>query len=200
MAVGNGDQVRTNNLVQGFDNNMQTLPSEAPFFVYGTNEPYIGLTVQIGGFLYTTVGGALEGDSYQLVANPQSLPDNINPDDNNIPPNIGPGGMTDNPVVRTFVSRVIYYRQDGTIVPPGSDLHQHRDGTIMLGHDPINMGAIVTRTNPNDNGGGDGGNGGNTGGGVGPGPQPNPNPGMSGQSNPQGGKSGPGQGGPVGGY
>ena len=37
MAVGNGDQVRTNNLVQG-SNNMQTLPQEAPFFVYGTNE------------------------------------------------------------------------------------------------------------------------------------------------------------------
>ena len=55
---------------------------------------------------------------------------------------------TNNPVTRTFVSRVVYYRQDGSSVPVGSDLHEHQDGTIMLGHDPNNMGAIVTRNRP----------------------------------------------------
>ena len=44
---------------------------EAPYKVYGTNEPYNGLTVEVGGFLYTTVGGALEGNSLQLTANVQ---------------------------------------------------------------------------------------------------------------------------------
>ena len=37
--------------------------------IYGTNESYNGLTVEIGGYLYTTVGGALEGNSLQLVPN-----------------------------------------------------------------------------------------------------------------------------------
>jgi len=98
--------------------------------VYGTNEEYVGLTVEIGGFQYSTRGGALEGDSMQLVATATST---TNP----------------NPVTRTFVSRVTYYRADGTPVPPGSNLHQHADGTIMLGHDPNNMGVIVTTQNPN---------------------------------------------------
>ena len=39
----------------------------AQYKIYGTNEPYIGKTLEIGGLLYTTKGGALEGDSYQLV-------------------------------------------------------------------------------------------------------------------------------------
>jgi len=37
--------------------------------IYGTNEPYSGRTVEVGGQLYTTVGGALEGNSYQVIAN-----------------------------------------------------------------------------------------------------------------------------------
>jgi len=51
---------------------------------------------------------------------------------------------TSNPVTRTFVSRVAYYTRDGSTVNPGTKLHQHADGTVMLGHDPNNMGAIVT--------------------------------------------------------
>ena len=35
--------------------------------VYGTNEPYSGLTVELGGLQYSTVGGALEGFSLQLT-------------------------------------------------------------------------------------------------------------------------------------
>ena len=107
----------------------------AQYKIYGTDEPYSGMTVEIGGFMYSTVGGALEGNSMQLVAN---TPMNANPDMN----------QNNNPVTRTFVSRVTYYRQDGTPVAPGVDLHQHADGTIMLGHDPENMGEIVTRTQP----------------------------------------------------
>ncbi len=38
----------------------------AQYRIYGTDEPYNGLTVEIGGFMYSTIGGALEGDSYQL--------------------------------------------------------------------------------------------------------------------------------------
>ena len=44
--------------------------NNAPYKVYGTNEPYSGMTVEIGGFLYTTDGGTLQGDSLQLTANP----------------------------------------------------------------------------------------------------------------------------------
>ena len=39
----------------------------AQYKIYGTDEPYNGLTVEIGGFMYSTVGGALEGNSYQLT-------------------------------------------------------------------------------------------------------------------------------------
>ena len=69
----------------------------APYKVYGTNEPYNGLTVEVGGFLYTTVGGALEGNSLQLTANvqpqqTQPIPPNGN-GNNVVPPAIG-AGMT----------------------------------------------------------------------------------------------------------
>ena len=98
--------------------------------IYGTDKLYTGRTVEFGGFLYSTEGGAYEGNSVQLVGTSTDVP-------------------VDNPVTRTFVSRVLYFRQDGTPVPRGTNLHQHADGTIMLGHDPNNMGAIVTRQNPN---------------------------------------------------
>ena len=107
----------------------------AQYRVYGTNEPYNGLTVKIGGYHYTTDEGTLQGDSLQLVPI-----NNVSTQQQNQTPN--------NPVTRTFVSRVVYYRQDGSSVPVGSDLHEHQDGTIMLGHDPNNMGAIVTRNRP----------------------------------------------------
>ena len=123
----------------------------AQYKIYGTGEMYSGLTVDVGGYMYTTEGGALEGDSVQLIAGGGSNP-NIN--------------QNNNPVTRTFVSRVTYYRQDGTTVARGTNLHQHQDGTIMLGHDPNNMGAIVTTTNPNPPiGSGNGGSGNTTPGG-----------------------------------
>jgi hypothetical protein len=114
--------------------------------VYGTNENYSGLTVEIGGFMYSTVGGALEGNSLQLVA---GIGDSEQqPQMGTIEGQTGVNPVISNPVTRTFVSRKTYYRQDGTPVPSGAELHQHQDGTIMLGHDPNNMGAIVTSTPP----------------------------------------------------
>ena len=153
--------------IDGFDPESNT----SGLKVYGTDEPYNGKTVNIGGHLYTTRGGALEGDSLQLYGNGSFGDDlgydNFDPDrasgfgddlgiDGFDPERRnGSGNMnqqrnqtSSNPVTRTFVSRVVYYRQDGTVVPSGSELHQHADGTIMLGHDPNNMGAIVTRTRP----------------------------------------------------
>ena len=112
----------------------------AAYKVYGTNEPYSGMTVEVGGYLYSTVGGALEGNSMQLIATVGS--------NSNVNTNQMSNTQNDNPVTRTFISRVVYYRQDGTVVPSGSELHEHADGTIMLGHDPNNMGEIVTRTRP----------------------------------------------------
>ena len=47
--------------------------TSATYKIYGTNELYSGRTVEIGGQLYTTVGGALEGDSYQIIANTPTI-------------------------------------------------------------------------------------------------------------------------------
>ena len=64
--------------------------NNAPYKVYGTNEPYSGMTVEIGGFLYTTDGGTLQGDSLQLTANPlfEAQPTPPNQNNNQTP---GPG-------------------------------------------------------------------------------------------------------------
>ena len=72
--------------------------TSAPYKIYGTNEPYNGTTVEIGGFMYSTVGGALEGDSMQLVANPQPNP----------LPDLPPNGTT-----RTR-------RNAGQVIPPNN--------------------------------------------------------------------------------
>ena len=109
--------------------------TQASYRIVGTDRTYSGLVVMIGGHPYTTDGGTLQGNSEQLelIRN------------NNISQT---QTQNDNPVTRTFISRVVYYRQDGSSVPVGSELHEHADGTIMLGHDPNNMGEIVTRTRP----------------------------------------------------
>jgi hypothetical protein len=114
--------------------------TQAQYRVYGTNEPYNGLTVKIGGYHYTTDEGTLQGDSLQLVPI-----NNVSTQQQN--------QATTNPVTRTFVSRVVYYREDGSEVPIGSDLHEHQQGQIMLGHDPNNMGEIVTRNRPTSSNG-----------------------------------------------
>ena len=35
--------------------------------IYGTNQSYSGMVVGLGSRLYTTVGGALEGDSKEVI-------------------------------------------------------------------------------------------------------------------------------------
>ena len=107
--------------------------TQASYRVVGTDKTYDGLVVMIGGHPYTTDGGTLQGNSQQL-----ELIRNNNTSQTET--------QNDNPVTRTFISRVLYYRQDGTTVPVGTEMHEHADGTIMLGHDPENMGEIVTRT------------------------------------------------------
>jgi hypothetical protein len=73
----------------------------APYKIYGTNEPYDGMTVEIGGFLYTTDGGTLQGDSLQLTANPMFEASNQTPPPT--PPNgngnqtLGGAGLAGNP-------------------------------------------------------------------------------------------------------
>ena len=106
------------------------------YVIAGTRAPYSGRVIMIAGEPFTTVGGGIEGDNQRLesiVGASQQTQQNQ---------------TTSNPVTRTFVSRAVYYRQDGSEVPIGSDLHEHQQGQIMLGHDPNNMGAIVTRNRP----------------------------------------------------
>ena len=95
--------------------------------VYGTNEPYRGRMVEIGGVMYSTVGGALEGNSLQLVrtSNASSTMRDTSQTQN------------DNPVTRLFTapSSPRYRRSDNNrLVPIGAKLHQHQDGTIMTEH------------------------------------------------------------------
>ena len=66
------------------------------YIIYGTNQPYQGRVVEVGGQLYTTQGGALEGFSFQLMApGGQNTPDVL--DGETRRPrrlrNQGPGGL-----------------------------------------------------------------------------------------------------------
>lgn len=116
-------------------------PAEQPMMVYGTGELYTGLTVLIGGYHYTTVGGALEGNSLQLVA----LPTRKTP-----LPDEPVEGITEtsNPVIRLFQAPATprYRRSDNNaLVPIGANLHEHADGTIMTEHgmEPNDNSVIV---------------------------------------------------------
>ena len=174
MATGNGNQQQNNNQpIQGRK-------------IAGTNEAYTGMVVKLGEFEYTTVGGGVEGDRQQLEPLDTNTPElNIETNSNqNLPQdNINPMPTSEtsdntNPVTRTFVSRTVYYRAvSGTGVPIGTTLHQHQDGTIMVGnhndpnYDMNNPDNVVTTTNPNTSissgNGGAGNGGGNLTGGMG---------------------------------
>jgi len=124
MATVNGDTTQDNELQQ-----------QNYMMVYGTGQLYSGLTVLIGGYHYTTVGGALEGNSLQLVPIPQAeVEQQIEQS----------GAENDNPVVELFQAPATprYRRSDNNLlVPIGAPLHRHADDTIMTEH---SMG-------PNDN-------------------------------------------------
>ena len=57
--------------VNAFPNEVRPTPDDSfTYRIYGTNEPYSGMVVEVGGYLYTTSGGALEGVPHgqQVVA------------------------------------------------------------------------------------------------------------------------------------
>jgi hypothetical protein len=135
MAAVNGDTTQDTTLddVQAQNGN-----GGATMKVYGTNEPYVGTMVMIGGVAYTTVGGALEGTSLQLVP--------IGNGNGNVTETITEqtpiGSALDtiganNPVVSLFQAPVTprYRRSDNNqLVPVGANLHEHQDGSIMTEH------------------------------------------------------------------
>ena len=120
----------------------------ASYKVYGTDESYDGKVVNIAGDLFTTIGGALEGDSKQVIEagkkeNPLSGEDLLPDKDKNLF-----SDKEDNPVTRTFQAprSPRYYKSDGTVIPVGYKLHQHADGTIMTEHSmgPGDGSVVVT--------------------------------------------------------
>jgi len=127
MAAVNGDTTQ--------DTTLDDVQQQTFMMVYGTGQLYSGLTVLIGGYHYTTVGGALEGNSLQLVPIPQAeVEQQIEQS----------GAENDNPVVELFQAPATprYRRSDNNLlVPIGTPLHRHADDTIMTEH---SMG-------PNDN-------------------------------------------------
>ena len=103
----------------GGGNNMSTNGNDR-YVIAGTNTPYTGMVLQINDQYFSTKGGAKEHDSQllELVSTPVTA-------------NTGT-----NPVVRTFFASTQpqYFRPNGSIVEPGSPLHEHQDGTIMTEH------------------------------------------------------------------
>jgi len=147
MAAVNGDTTQDTTL-----DDVQS--NQATMKVYGTNEPYIGNTVMIGGYEYTTVGGALEGNSLQLVP---IVNDTIDSIEQQIPIGSAPdivgevnnvGEVNTNPVVELFEAPTTprYQRSDNNqLVPIGAPLHRHADDTIMTEHsmEPNDNSVIV---------------------------------------------------------
>ena len=125
----------------------------ARYKVYGTNEPYDGMTVTIGDFEFTTLGGALEGNSLQLVV------------DDTIPEE--PEVDMSNDVVTTFVTgdgsifgNGSYFYADGSLVPIDTELHHHtiipagRNSNFMTQHvmdgNDVDVFTIQPATDAND--------------------------------------------------
>ena len=124
---------------------------EHKYILFGTNTPYVGKVVEIGGELFTTNGGGFEGGSQKITeigGNSNSTTNTMN--------TLNTSVLSDNPVTRNFVSRVSYYTADGTEIPRGTKLHQHADGTIMTEHVPegstmSDTSVVVTTTFNNNN-------------------------------------------------
>ena len=123
---------------------METNDNGNTYTIAGTNQPYQGNVINIGGNLYTTSGNTLEYNSQRLNETVTVNPTNqLNTT------------INDNPVVETFVSSVSpRYRTLGGVQIPGQTdnlgflnagvpLHRHADGTVMIGHDPNEMGVTV---------------------------------------------------------
>jgi len=144
MAVADEQQTQQNNEVV------------TQYTIYGTNEGYTGKVVNIGNRLFTTTGGALEGNSYEVVI-PTSSGGNQNTEEDlptmntsNQQSSAGMGNSSGNPITRTFTAPQTprYRRSDNNqLVTVGGKLHQHADGTIMTEHSmgPNDNSVIVNR-------------------------------------------------------
>ena len=109
--------------------------------IYGTGEKYTGRVVRVGDRYYATNGGALEGDMPLVVEDKQGTGTHGN-ELSNINKTTTNNTSTGNPMIgQPFAAPQSprYYRPDGKVVPVGSLLHRHEDGTIMTNH---------TRTQP----------------------------------------------------
>lgn len=118
--------------------------SDTTYIIVGTNEPYTGKVVKVGDKLYTTVGGAKEGFSKQVQTVQDSTKKNANPVKTSVTQN-------QNPIIERFrVGNITYYNsQTGEIIPRGTELHRHRDGTIMTSHtteNPMGDSSVVVTT------------------------------------------------------
>jgi len=70
MAQNGGNQDENYNPLPGDGTNNQTRPGKTPkkieYRIFGTNEPYSGMVLQVGTDYYTTIGGAKEGNASLL--------------------------------------------------------------------------------------------------------------------------------------
>ena len=96
------------------------------YTVYGTNEKYTGMTVEVGGYLYTTTDGTYQGTSVQLttpsILNRNQVMESQTPSTEQ--------EVTD--VVTTIVvgdgsdlGKTTFYYENGNVVPNGTRLHRH---------------------------------------------------------------------------
>jgi hypothetical protein len=114
------------------------------YIIVGTNEPYTGKVVRVGDKLYTTVGGAKEGFSKQVETVQNSTKKNANPVQTRVTQN-------QNPIIERFtIGNITYYNsQTGEIIPKGTELHRHQDGTIMTTHtaeNPMGDSSVIVTT------------------------------------------------------
>jgi hypothetical protein len=96
------------------------------YTVYGTNEKYTGMVVEVGGYLYTTTDGTYQGTSVQLTTPPSF-------NRNQVMENQTPSTeqeVTD--VVTAFIvgdgsdlGKTTFYYENGNVVPNGTRLHRH---------------------------------------------------------------------------
>ena len=151
MAVANEQQTQQNNEVVN------------QYTIYGTNEAYTGRVVNIGNRLFTTRGGALEGNSYEVII-PSTSGGNQNTEEDlptmnasNQESSAGVGAGTDHGATMSYFiyapesyGHGPYYRTDnGQEVTLYSYLHTHSDGTIMTGRNMSDSGnALLADGNP----------------------------------------------------
>mgnify|MGYP003625637819 CR=1 FL=1 len=147
MAVADEQQTQQNNQVE----------AGPQYTIYGTNETYTGRVVNVGNRLFTTRGGALEGNSYEVIIptttggnqnTEEDLP-TMSPSNQESSPgssmHSGMGGVSNFFIYSPeFYNHGPYYRTDnGQEVTLYSYLHTHTDGTIMTGRNMSDSGNLI---------------------------------------------------------